>query len=345
LPDAQNGPPRVLARVPEAVRHDTERNHTATHLLHAALREVLGEHVVQRGSLVASDRLRFDFAHTSPMTVAEKEEVERRVNEGIWADHPVRVRHMTYPDATRQGAMALFGEKYGEEVRVVDVPGVSMELCGGTHCRHTGEIGLFRIISETGVAAGVRRIEAVTGPAAFQSLRMSERRLEEAAELLKSRPDNVVGRLAQLLEEKEALERLLEDLRRGGGAGEEVLVQERLERESGAVEFKAVRLKARNSDDVRAWGDGYREGGPRRVALVVAELPEAKHSLFGFVSDDLIGHGVRADALVREVAALVGGRGGGRPHMAQAGIGNPAGLEAAIGAGPRILRGLLDEVS
>ena len=162
---------------------------------------------------------------------------------------------------------------------------------------------------------------------------------------MKSRPENAAGRLTQLLDEKDALENLLEDLRRDSGAGEEILVHERLERDGGAVEFKAVRLKARKPDDVRAWGDGYREGGPRRVALVVADFPDAKPSLFGFVSDDLIVRGVRADMLVREVASLVGGKGGGRPHMAQAGIGEPDGVDGAVAAGPGILLGLLDAAS
>ncbi|MFH1764750.1 MAG: alanine--tRNA ligase, partial [Gemmatimonadota bacterium] len=160
LPSDQIVPLFVHAQVASDARHDTERNHTGTHLLHAALREVLGEHVVQRGSLVAPDRLRFDFAHTAPMTEGEKAEVERIVNRGIWGDHDVLVQQLPYPDAIKRGAMALFGEKYGDEVRMVEVPGVSLELCGGTHCRHTGEIGLFRIVTETGVAAGVRRIEA-----------------------------------------------------------------------------------------------------------------------------------------------------------------------------------------
>ena len=345
LPKSAEGPLAVRARIPESVRHDTERNHTATHLLHAALRGVLGEHVVQRGSLVAPDRLRFDFAHTAPMTAGEKEEVERRVNDGIWADHPVRISQMAYADATAKGAMALFGEKYGDVVRLVEVPGVSLELCGGTHCRHTGEIGLFRIVAETGVAAGVRRIEAVTGPGAFESLQRSERRLEELAGMLKVKPENVESRLNQLLEEKQTLEGLLEELRKGGGGGEDIVVQEMLENAGGAVEFKAIRLKARDSDDVRAWGDGYRDGGPRRVALVAAELPEDKHSFFTFVSDDLINLGIRADALVREVAALAGGKGGGRAHMAQAGIGNPGAVEEALEAGPGILRKLLAAAS
>ncbi|MGM0668206.1 MAG: alanine--tRNA ligase, partial [Gemmatimonadota bacterium] len=336
---------KVRARVPDDPRHDTERNHTATHLLHAALREVLGEHVVQRGSLVAPDRLRFDFAHTSPMTPEERAEVEDRVNREIWADHPVHTQRMPYPRAIRQGAMALFGEKYGEEVRVVEVPGVSLELCGGTHCRHTGEIGLFRIVSETGVAAGVRRIEAVTGPEAFRHFQASERLLEELASMLKARPENLRGRLQQLLEEKESLEALLKDLRKGGSAGEEVVAEEVVEGGRGPARLKAIRLMARDPDDVRSWGDGYREGGPRRVAVVAAELPGGKHSIFTFVSDDLIVEGVRADALVREVASRAGGKGGGRPHMAQAGVGNPGEIEEALKASPEILRNLMDGAS
>lgn len=345
LPEAPAAPLKVWARVPAVARHDTERNHTATHLLHAALRKVLGEHVVQRGSLVAPDRLRFDFAHTAPMTPEEKEAVEALVNEGVWTDHPVRIQQMAYPDAVGRGAMALFGEKYGDEVRVVEVPGVSLELCGGTHCRHTGEIGLFRLVAETGVAAGVRRIEAVTGPAAFQHFQASERLLEEVAGMLKARSGNVTGRLSQLIQEKESLEGLLEELRKGGGGGEDIVAQEELEGPGGPVEFKAIRLKARNADDVRVWGDGYREGGPRRVAVVAAEFPEDKHSILTFVSDDLVSQGIRADALVREIAAKVGGKGGGRPHMAQAGVGNPEGMEEALKAGVEILRTLLEGVS
>jgi alanyl-tRNA synthetase len=219
---------------------------------------------------------------------------------------------------------------------------VSLELCGGTHCRHTGEIGLFRILSETGIAAGVRRIEAVTGPGAFRSLQESQLLLQEMAGILKARPENALGRLTQLLQEKESLESLLEELRKGGGAGEEVVVQETIESPGGPVEFTALRMKARNADDVRAWGDGFREGGPRRVAVVGAEFPEEKYSIMTFVSDDLVGGGVRADALVREIAARAGGKGGGRPHMAQAGVGEPEGMEEALRAGPDILRALLE---
>lgn len=291
---------------------------------------------------MAPDRLRFDFAHTAPMTPEEKAQVEERVNREIWADHPVRIQHMAYPEAVGRGAMALFGEKYGDHVRVVEIPAVSLELCGGTHCRHTGEIGLFRIVSETGVAAGVRRIEALTGPQAFRHFQASERLLGEVAAMLKARPENLKGRVEQLLAEKDSLEGLLEELRKGGGGGEDVVVEEAVKGGKGPVQFKAIRLVAKDPNDVRAWGDGYREGGPRRVAVVAAEFPGGKHSIFTFVSDDLIGEGLRADALVREVAARADGKGGGRPHMAQAGVGNPGALEEALEASPDILRTLLD---
>ncbi len=188
-PSSDQDPPLVVqAEVSKDHRHDTERNHTATHLLHAALRQVLGEHVVQRGSLVAPDRLRFDFAHTAPMTDRERGEVEQLVNKGIWDDKEVLVQELPYSEAIQKGAMALFGEKYGDEVRVVEVPGISLELCGGTHCSHTGEIGIFKIVAETGVAAGVRRIEAITGPGAYLYFQELESRLEEVANLLKARP-------------------------------------------------------------------------------------------------------------------------------------------------------------
>jgi alanyl-tRNA synthetase len=341
LSPAPHRPLRVRAEVAEEERHDTERNHTATHLLHAALREVLGEHVVQRGSLVAPDRLRFDFAHSAPLTADERGRVEEMVNRGIWADRPVLVEFVDRAEAVGRGAMALFGEKYGERVRVVEIPGVSLELCGGTHCRHSGEIGLFRIVAETGVAAGVRRIEAVTGPAAYRHFREVEDLLEELAGLLKARRENTPGRLIQLLHENEALEKLLAGLRKGAGAGEEVVSDETLEGPSGTIQYRAVRLKARSADDVRDWGDGYRAGGPRRVAVVAAELPEGKPTLFAFVSDGLIREGIRADAIIREVARRVNGKGGGRPHMAQAGVGDPSQLEGALRAGSEILRGLI----
>jgi len=330
----------VTARVEPDLRHDTERNHTATHLLHAALRDVLGDHVVQRGSLVAPDRLRFDFAHTAPMTEEERGRVESIVNRAIWEDHPVEIRHLEYDKAVESGAMALFGEKYGDEVRVVDIPAVSRELCGGTHVRHTGEIGLFTVTSESGIGSGVRRIEAQTGPGAYEHFRSIEERLDEAASTLRTSPEHLVRRAEQLLEERARLEALVAELRAGGGAGEEVVVERRIEiQDDDGFTFRAVRMKARNADDARAWGDGFLDEEESGVAVLAAEMPEEKHVLFTFVSDDLISKGLRADAIVRDVAAVCDGRGGGRPHLAQAGVGDPSRIDAALAAAEEVVQG------
>jgi alanyl-tRNA synthetase len=342
FPTDVSAPFGVQAEVPRAVRNDTIRNHTATHLLHAALRSVLGPHVVQRGSLVAPDRLRFDFAHTAPMTGEERERVESIVNEGIWANHPVVIAHRAYAEAVSEGAMALFGEKYADVVRVVNVPGVSMELCGGTHVASTGDIGLFRIVSESGVAAGVRRIEALTGRGAYAYFAAREHALAEASDVLRTQPDNLTRRAEQLLEEKVELETLLDELRSQGGSGESVVLEERIPLSGGGeTSYRGVRLRARDVDDARRWGDAFLGAGESGVAVLAAEMPGEKKALLAFVTDDMISRGVRADAVVREVAALVGGRGGGRPHMAQAGVEDPARLDEALRAGAAAVRDLL----
>lgn len=330
----------VEAVVTASVRRDTERNHTATHLLHAALRDVLGDHVVQRGSLVAPNRLRFDFAHTSPMTEEERGRVEEQVNDRIWADHPVVIQEMDHAEAVAGGAMALFGEKYGDRVRVVRIPEVSMELCGGTHVRHTGEIGLFKLVSESGVAAGVRRVEAQTGPGAFRHFAEVEERLREVSRTLKTPVDNVGRRVEQLLAERAEIEQLLDEVRRSGGGGEDLAVDTEIEATGGAFRLRAARLKVRDADGARAWGDRFLEEVGSGVAVVAADLPGDRHSLFAFVTDDLITKGLRADHVVRGVAALVGGKGGGRPHMAQAGVGEPDGLDDALKQSEGIVRGL-----
>ena len=327
----------VTARVDRRHRRDTERNHTATHLLHDALRSVLGVHVRQRGSLVAPDRLRFDFAHTAPMTDAELDEVAAMVAEGVWASHPVRTSLHPYAEAVGAGAMALFGEKYADHVRVVEIPGVSMELCGGTHVRHTGEIGPFIVTSESGIAAGVRRIEALTGRAAFEHLARYRHRITELAAVVKAAPANVERRVNALLADKAALEALVDDLQRHGGGGAEVLAESECEVNGSRLTYRGVRLKARGARDARSWGDRFRDSVRTGVAVVVAEMPGGKHVLFAFATDGAIAAGVRADAVVREVAAAVGGRGGGRPHIAQAGVGNPAGIVAAVRRGPGII--------
>jgi alanyl-tRNA synthetase len=332
----------VVAQVDAVTRRDTIRNHTATHLLHSALRSVLGQHVVQRGSLVAPDRLRFDFAHAAPMSADERRRVEDIVNEGVWANHPVHIDHRKHAEAVKAGAMALFGEKYGDEVRVVSIPGVSMELCGGTHAGATGEIGLFRLVSEGGVAAGVRRVEALTGRGAFRHLVAKEQVLVEVAQTLKTAPDNLMNRAEQILAEKAELESMIDELRAGGGAGEIDVTTESLALPGGATaKYRGLRLKARGADDARKWGDAFLAGGQQGVVVLAAELPGEKQAIFAFVTDDLIRRGVRADAIVRHVGAIVGGRGGGRPHMAQAGVEDPSRVDEALAAGVVTVRELL----
>ena len=330
----------VTARVDAPTRQDTERNHTGTHLLHATLRSVLGDHVVQRGSLVAPDRLRFDFSHTAPMTRDQIGAVEDMVNEGIWVNHPVRTGIRSRDEAVAAGAMALFGEKYGDEVRVVEIPGVSMELCGGTHVRRTGEIGLFGITSETGVGGGVRRIEALTGRRAFGRLARYRDRVEELAGTVKARPENLERRVGELVARVAALEGLVDDLRRHGSGGADVLAEAEIDAGGRPVRYRGVRMRVGSAGDVRKWGDAFRDSPDAVVAVVAAEMPGGKHSLFAFASDRAIAAGLRADQVVREVAARVGGRGGGRPHMAQAGVGDPEGLEDAVRAGAEVVREL-----
>src|SRR5881409_3879212 len=212
-------PTAALAQVNESRRRNIERNHTATHLVHAALPKILGSHVRQAGSVVAPERLRFDFAHHGPIEDATLARIEEEVNRHVWQNLPVLTREMKYRDALAAGAMAFFTEKYGDIVRVVDVPGVSLELCGGTHVPSTGQIALFRFTHETGAAAGVRRIEAVMGPAAYQLVRRLAEQVEQAAAVLKAQPEHLVRRIEALLEENRKLEARVQDLLRSGGQG------------------------------------------------------------------------------------------------------------------------------
>ncbi|HJQ20939.1 MAG TPA: alanine--tRNA ligase [Gemmatimonadaceae bacterium] len=332
---------RVKARVPSRQRRDTERNHTATHLLHAALRQVLGEAVHQAGSLVAPERLRFDFTHHGPVKPEHLEQIERIVNDVVWRALPVTYREMGYNDARAAGAMALFGEKYGDVVRVVTVGDVSMELCGGTHVRNTAEIGLFRIVAETGVASGVRRIEAATGPGAFQLMREHERALARAAELLKTAEEGVERRIAGLLDERRALERRLEDVLRGGGDQMKQWVSEGESLGTNGARFVGRTVNAGDVKELQAMGDALREKLESGVGVLGATLADGKSTLLVVVTDDLRDRGVRADALVREIAAAAGGRGGGKAHMAQAGIPDASRLEDAIRGAPAIIRPML----
>ena len=315
----------AVARVPSQRRRDTERNHTATHLLHAALRSVLGEHVHQAGSVVEPDRLRFDFTHHGPLMPEQLDRVEQWVNEGIWKNVDVTTTEKSYSDAVALGAMALFGEKYGAVVRVVEVPGLSTELCGGCHVRNTGHIALFRILSESGVSAGVRRIVAATGPKAFELMRARERSLEALGERLKvnvhaAAPDVIEKKLDALLGEKRALEKQLADARKGGAAagGNGALASHA--EPAGAHRLLATIVTAPDLKELQSLGDGVRADIGSGVGILGAAFDDGKATLLIVVSDSLREKGVSAADLIKAFASKTGARGGGKPHMAQAGL-------------------------
>ncbi len=335
--------PGAVRAVVDPARRDTQRNHTATHLLHAALRAVLGEHVTQAGSLVAPDRLRFDFTHTGPMSETELEEVERLVNEQIWADKELTKRFMPYREAVTRGAMALFGEKYGDTVRVVEVPDFSLELCGGCHVRTTGEIGLFRIVSETGSAAGVRRIEAVTASQAYEQVREQERLLSRLSRTLKVPPGDIPRRVEGLVAEQRELREKLQAASANAAQDQVARLVEIAEEVNGAKVATGV-IEAADSQSLRAFGDRLRERLGTGVGVVAARVGD-RHAILAVVTDDLISKGMRADAVVREVAKLAGGKGGGRPHMAQASTGEPKRAEKALEKVADIVRPMLERAN
>lgn len=328
------GPAR--ATVPRDRRRDTERNHTATHLLHAALRTVLGQHVHQQGSLVAPDRLRFDFTHHGPMSAQQIGEVESLVNREILDGIDLTFEQKPLDEARAAGAMSLFSEKYGKVVRVVSVPGVSMELCGGTHVRNTAEIALFKIVSETGIAAGVRRIEAVTGRVALALFREKERELHEVESLVKAPAGQVVKRVQTLVEERRSLEKRLDEAMRGGGGGIKTLVDQG--QMVDGVRVVAANVNAPDLPALQAMGDALREQMQSGVGVLAASFENGKNTMLAVVSDDLRDRGVRADAILRELAAAAGGKGGGKPHMAQAGIPDAERMASVVAEAPERIR-------
>jgi alanyl-tRNA synthetase len=306
----------VAALVDEAARWATALNHSATHLMHAALREVLGAHVQQKGSLVAPDRLRFDFAHFAPVTRDELREIERIVNAQIRENHVVETRIMSLDDAKASGAMALFGEKYGERVRVLRMGDFSTELCGGTHVRAVGDIGFFKIVAESGVAAGVRRIEAVTGANAVDWVEREDERLAQLAAILKSGRDDIEDKVAQLVERGRRLEKELEQLKA------KLASAQGADLASGAVEVGGVKVLAARLDGVepKALRDTLDQLKNKlgRAVVVLAAVAGNKVSLVAGVTADCTDR-VKAGELVNLVAQKVGGKGGGRADMAQAG--------------------------
>jgi alanyl-tRNA synthetase len=316
----------VAAAVDHEARGRTMRNHSATHLMHKALREVLGPHVQQKGSLVDPDKTRFDFAHPAPMTDAEMRRVEAIVNAEILDNAGVAARTMPIAEAQRAGAVMLFGEKYGDEVRVLDI-GTSRELCGGTHVARTGDIGLFKIVAESGVAAGIRRIEAVTGKGALAHVQEQEARLAGAAHLLKAPVAELEARIAQLQESARATERELARLKAkaAASAGDDLA--------SGAVDVKGAKVVAAALDGsdaktLRETIDKLKDK-LKSAAIVLASVADGKVTLIAGVTSDLTTR-VKAGDLVNHVAQQVGGKGGGRADMAQAGGSNPDALPKAL---------------
>jgi len=318
-----------------AAREATARNHTATHLLHAALREVLGEHVKQAGSLVAPDRLRFDFTHFSPVDTETLDRIEALVNQRIRANVPTHVAEMAADEAFKSGAMALFEEKYGDRVRVVSLADISKELCGGTHTARTGNIGLFKIVSESSVAAGVRRIEALTGEAAVAFVQAMARNLIEAAHLLREKPEALTQRIAKVVADMKALEREVEQLKGRlssaavADAGSDVL-------DLGGVGVLVKKVEADSPAALRDLMDRFKDRIQSGV-VVLGSASHAKVMLIAGVTKNLTAR-FHAGNIIKQVAALVGGSGGGRPDMAQAGGSQPENLDAALAKALEIIR-------
>jgi alanyl-tRNA synthetase len=324
----------VLARVDHATRHATECNHTATHLLHAALRARLGTHVRQAGSYVGPDKLRFDFTHTQGLSEAERADVEDQVNAWIASNDPVRALTTTRTEAERLGAMALFGEKYGDVVRMVEVGSgeYSRELCGGTHVHSTGEIGVLHILSEGSSAANVRRIEAVTGPAAVALLRARSGALEQVAAELRVLPEAAVEAVRKAEEQRRKLQRAA----RAGGAdaGGEIDIAG-LAAAAGELEGTAggqVLVSAVEVADAKVLLDVVdRLKGPlKQAAIVLGASVEGRVHLVASVAPELVARGIKAGAVVKAAAAVVGGGGGGRDTLAQAGGRDPERLPEAL---------------
>jgi alanyl-tRNA synthetase len=329
----------VRAQVDGERRRAVALNHTATHLLHAALRKTLGSHVQQRGSLVAPDRLRFDFSHFQPVTAAELTDIERLVNAQIRRNAPAETQLMGYESAVAAGAMALFGEKYDQDVRVLRIGDFSMELCGGTHVQRAGDIGLFKILSESGVASGVRRIEAITGEAAVEYVEQNDTLLRDLAHLLRGSRDDVKDKVQDVLDRVRQMEKEVRTLKDRLASGQGVDLA------SGAVDVKGVKVVATKVEGadagaLRSAVDRLKDCMKSAVVVLASvEGPEKVVLVAGVTADQTAR--IKAGELAGAIAAKVGGRGGGRPDFAQAGGNNPAALDAALASVPDFVRARL----
>lgn len=316
------------AIVNEDNRKGIVKNHTATHLLHQALKDVLGTHVNQAGSLVTADRLRFDFSHFGQVTQEEITEIEQIVNEQIWKSIAVNIETKSLKEAKEMGAMALFGEKYGEMVRVVQVGEYSLELCGGCHVDNTATIGLFKIITETGIGAGTRRIEAVTGKAAYQLINEQLDKLNAAAGLIKANPKEIVSRIEALLQDNRALQRENESLTGKLGNLEANSIVDKAKTING-ITVLAAKVNAKDMNSLRGMMDDLKNKLQSAI-VVLGAVEDEKVNLVAGVTKDLVEKGYHAGKLIKEVAELCGGKGGGRPEMAQAGAKKPENLSKAL---------------
>ncbi len=327
----------VTARVDMQARVRTERNHSVTHLMHKALREVLGSHVQQKGSLVDPDKTRFDFAHSRPMTNAEIMKVEAIVNAEIFANAATLARVMGIEDAQKTGAMMLFGEKYGDEVRVLDI-GTSRELCGGTHVKRTGDIGLFKIVAESGVAAGVRRVEAVTGEGALAYVQQQERQLQQVADAVKAQPQEAAARILQIIDNAKTMEKELARLKSilASTQGDDLVSQAV---DCNGIKVLASRMEGADAAALRETLDKLKDK-LKSAAIVLAAVADGKVSLIAGVTPDLIKN-IKAGELVNMVAQQVGGKGGGRPDMAMAGGTQPEHLAKALSSVPTWIKAKL----
>jgi len=326
---------QVQAEVDGSRRHSVALNHSATHLLHAALREVLGKHVLQKGSLVAPDRLRFDFAHTQPVSVDELRRVEDLVNAAIRRNAPAETRVMALDEAVAAGAMSLFGEKYENDVRVLSIGDFSMELCGGTHVERAGDIGFFKIISESGVAAGVRRVEAVTGQAAFDWVTRADQVLRDIAAMLRGSRDDVDEKVRELVERSRRLEKEIQQLKSKLASGQSGDLSTQA-KDVGGIKVLAAQVDGADAKALRDAMDQLRDKLGSSV-IVLAAVKDGKVVLVAGVSADLLAE-FKAGDIVGAVAAQVGGRGGGRADFAQAGGTQPENLGAALAGVENLVR-------
>lgn len=331
---------KLELKVDPTARQDTAYNHSATHLLHAALRQVLGEHVTQKGSEVTLKRLRFDFSHFEAVTTEQLHEIESLVNDHIRANHVVETKVMAQDEAVASGAMALFGEKYGDKVRVLRMGDFSVELCGGTHVSHTGDIGVFKILSESGIAAGVRRIEAVAGKKALNYINEGEATLTHIAGLLKANRDDVDKKVTQILDSNRKLEKEIERLKNklASSAGSDIAGQAV---DVAGVKVLAVKLDNMDVKGLRTTLDQVKNK-LGSAAVILATVDGEKITLVAGVTDNNTGV-IKAGDLVKMVAEQVGGKGGGRADMAQAGGNDPTKLDSALDSVPKWIKSILDK--